>query len=79
MACEDLKKRLDDANAAYDRLVAGAQVVVIVDAFRSRVEYKPADLNLLTQQIVLLQVQYDKCLNPGRRAAPVTTPIQFVF
>lgn len=78
MACEDIKARLDNAIAARDRLVNGEQVVIIVDAFRSRVEYKPSDLPHLTAQIGLLRVEYDKCINPGKRHV-LTRPVQFYF
>jgi hypothetical protein len=53
-------------------------VVVIVDAFRSRVEYKPSNLQELTQQIAVLQTQYDACINPGK-VMPLTRPIRFSF
>jgi hypothetical protein len=76
--CADIKARLDAANRAYDRLVAGEQVVVIVDAFRSRVEYKPAELSQLTQQIAVLQAQYNACINPGKITA-LTRPVTFRF
>jgi hypothetical protein len=78
LPCADIKARLDAANRAYDRLVAGEQVVVIVDAFRSRVEYKPAELSQLTQQIAVLQAQYDACINPGKVTA-LTRPVTFRF
>lgn len=82
MACEDINQRLQDAIAAKDRLMTGAQVVVIVDAFRSRVEYRPADVDKLTQYIALLQVQYQECLNansscPQRNV--LTRPTRFIF
>ena len=77
-SCAEIKTRLDAANRAYDRLVAGEQVVVIVDAQRSRVEYSPAKLSDLTQQIQVLQAQYDACVNPGKVTA-LTRPVTFRF
>lgn len=78
MACEDIKARLDAALAARDRLIAGEAVVVIVDAFRSRVEYRPADIQTLTTQIARLQVEYNACINPGKPNV-LTRPLRFVF
>lgn len=78
MACEELKTRLDNAIAAHDRLVNGESVFVIVDAFRSRVEYTKANLGDLKQAIARLQVEYEKCINPGKRVF-LTKPVQFVF
>ena len=78
MACEALKARLDNAIAAHDRLVNGESVFVIVDAFRSRVEYTKANLSDLKQAIARLQVEYDKCINPGKRIF-LTRPIHFRF
>ena len=78
MACEEIKARLDAANAAYDRLARGEQVVIIVDAFRSRVEYKPSNLSELFSAIQLMQVEYDRCINPTQRPI-ATTPVRFSF
>lgn len=79
MACEDIKTRLDDAIAARQRLVTGSQVVVIVDAFRSRVEYKPVDLPDLTAEIQRLQAEYNVCLAACGRVTPLTRPLRFIF
>ena len=78
MACEDIKARLDAALAAYDRLIRGEQVVIIVDAFRSRVEYKAADASELVAAIAVLRVTYDRCLNPLKTPV-LTTPMRFSF
>lgn len=75
--CTAIKTRLDQLIAARDRLQTGKQIVVIVDAFRSRVEYKPADLNQLYVDIALAQAQYDACVN-GTPVA-LTKPFQFFF
>lgn len=88
MACEDILQRLNDAIDARQRLMTGAQVVIIVDAFRSRVEYRPADSDKLAQYIGLLQTQYQACLNANNpqldafgRPIPntLTKPTQFIF
>ncbi len=78
MACEEIKARLDAAIAARTRLVSGAQVVVIVDAFRSRVEYTPMKLADLTAEIQKLTAEYNNCNNPGRTVA-LTRPVTFTF
>ena len=78
MACEDIKARLDNAIAARDRLATGSQVVVIVDAFRSRVEYRPVDIDKLTAYIQLVTAEYQACLNPCKRNV-LTRPVQFRF
>ena len=84
MACEDIKQRLDDAIAAKHRLMTGAQVVVIVDAFRSRVEYRAADADKLTEYIQLTQAQYQACINANTNSVcplpnVLTRPVRFIF
>lgn len=76
--CSAIKARLDNAVAARDRLIAGQQIVVIVDAFRSRVEYSKSDLPTLTAEIQRLSAEYQSCISPGR-AVVLTRPIQFIF
>lgn len=77
--CSALQTRLNNAIAARDRLIGGAQVVTIVDQGRSRVEYKPADLNTLTAEIARLQAEYNACINPGGPVVAVTRPLTFTF
>lgn len=77
--CSAIQTRLNQAIAARDRLIAGSQVVVIVDAFRSRVEYKPADLSTLTAEIQKLQAEYNACVNPPGTVTALTRPVQFIF
>lgn len=76
--CAAIKARLDSAIAARDRLVAGAQVVVIVDGARSRVEYTPAQMPMLTVEIQRLTAEYQLCINPGKPNV-LTRPVQFIF
>jgi hypothetical protein len=77
--CTAIKNRLDSAITARDRLITGSQVVVISDAQRSRVEYRPADLSTLTAHIAQLQAEYNACVNPGQPVQALTRPIKFVF
>jgi hypothetical protein len=77
--CSAIKARLDEAIDARARLVNGSQVVVIVDAFRSRVEYKPADLSTLTAEIQRLTAEYNACINPGQPVVALTRPLRFIF
>lgn len=76
--CAAIKTRLDNAIAARDRLIAGQQVVVIVDAFRSRVEYSPAQMPVLIAEIQRLTAEYQSCINPGTPTV-LTRPLQFIF
>jgi 4-hydroxy-L-threonine phosphate dehydrogenase PdxA len=76
--CSAIKAQLDEANRAYDSISNGAQVVVIVDAFRSRVEYGRANMPELKVKIALLEAQYAACL-AGKPRAVMTRPIQFWF
>jgi len=76
--CSVIKAQLDEANRAYNEISNGAQVVVIVDAFRSRVEYGRANIPELKAKIALLQAQYVACL-AGKPHAVMTRPVQFFF
>jgi len=75
--CTQLKARLDQLTSARDKLLQGKQIVVVVDANRSRIEYKPADVNTLYAQIALAQAEYDACVNGTPKA--ITKPFQFFF
>jgi hypothetical protein len=79
MACEDILANLNAAKNALQALQTGAQVVVIVDAFRSRVEYTPAKKPELIAYVAYLQAQYNACMNPNGPVIPITRPIRFVF
>lgn len=76
--CAIIKAQLDEAKRAYDSISNGQQVVVIVDAFRSRVEYARANMGELKAKIGLLEAQYAACVAGNPRAA-LTRPIQFWF
>lgn len=75
--CAAIKAKLDDALAAYDRLVSGQSVRVVWDSDRSRIEYTSANLPSLYAYIQRLTVEYAACL--GKPAVALTKPIQFVF
>lgn len=81
MACEDILQQLNDAIAARQRLITGASVAVIVDAFRSRVEYKQSDLPSLTAEVQRLQAEYNSCIACANhtRVQPSTRPVRFIF
>ena len=64
--CSSIKTLLDSANAAYARLLTGANIVTVVDSFRSRVEYTAANRQALFAYIQRLQVQYDHCMGCGQ-------------
>jgi hypothetical protein len=76
--CAAIKTRLDQAIAAYDRLQTGKSVLVVVDGFRSRIEYAKADQAQLYAYIQQLQVQYNQCVG-GQPALVITRPLNFVF
>lgn len=75
--CAAIKTQIDNLTAARTRLLSGQQVVVVVDAFRSRVEYKPADVDKLYTEIAKLQAQYDACISGN--PVVMTRPLQFIF
>jgi len=75
--CTALKTRLDQLISARDRLLTGRQIVVVVDANRSRVEYTPANSNSLYAEIAKLQAQYDACI--GGVPTVLTRPFQYFF
>lgn len=77
--CSAIKTRLDNAISARDRLITGQQIVVIVDAFRSRVEYSKSDLPNLTMEIQRLTAEYQACIGPPGTPNVLTRPIQFIF
>lgn len=83
--CSQIQTRLTNAISARDRLINGEAVVIVVDAFRSRIEYRPADLQKLTVEVARLQVEYAQCINPEldqfgrRRHVHLTRPVQFLF
>jgi len=79
--CSAIQTRLDEAIAARDRLMTGSQVVVIVDAFRTRVEYRAADIASLNAYIQQLQAELNSCLAAvsGTPVRPLTKPINFIF
>ena len=52
-----LQARLDAAEAAYDKLMSGKAVRVLVDQNGERVEFTPANASRLTAYIVDLQTQ----------------------
>lgn len=76
-SCSEIKTRLDEAQAAYDRLVRGELVVLVWDSDRSRVQYTAADRSALFAYIQRLTVEYAKCA--GQPVIALTKPIQFVF
>lgn len=75
--CTALKTRLDQLIAARDRLLTGKQLVVVVDANRSRVEYTPAKSDELYAEIAKLQAQYNACI--GGTLTVLTRPLQYFF
>lgn len=52
-----LQARLDAAEAAYDKLMSGKAVRVLVDQNGERVEFTPANASRLAAYIVDLQTQ----------------------
>lgn len=75
--CSAIKARLDDALAAYDRLLTGRSVRLVWDSDRSRIEYTQADRGDLYAYIARLQIQYNACV--GAPVVALTKPINFVF
>lgn len=75
--CTAIKTKLDEAQAAYDRLVSGQSIRVIVDSDGSRIEYNAANRQALYAYIQDLTAQYATCL--GQPVAVALKPIQFVF
>ena len=52
-----LQARLDAAEAAYDKLMSGKAVRVLVDQNAERIEFTPANASRLAAYIVDLQTQ----------------------
>lgn len=75
--CAAIKAKLDAAQAAFDRLISGRAIRVVVDSDGSRIEYTSANQSKLYQYLQLLQAQYDACIGGTKPA--VTKPLQFVF
>jgi hypothetical protein len=87
MNCQAIANWIQQLEQARISLMSGQQVVVLVDAFRSRVEYNKGDLARLTQEIALKRAQYTACVrgclrrpgDPRPDRVVMTRPLQFFF
>ena len=83
--CGNFLAALESAVAARAALLRGTQVVLVVDAFRSRISYHPSDLPKLTEEIGLLRAQYEACVKHGcdefgnPKRPVMTRPLTFFF
>lgn len=75
--CDEIKKWLDEARSAYHDLATGQAVRVVVDQNGERVEYQPAQRNLLAQYIQQLQDMYDDCMGNSGANGRARGPLRF--
>lgn len=75
--CDALRQRLLRAEQAYEDLVTGKSVRVLVDQSGERVEFSPANANKLAMYIEQLRSQLATHCGIGRTS--VQGPLRFLF